>query len=333
MIRNRRSIGFEPAALLAIVALTCAGVSTGRAQIAEPPANATSATLGTETVFRYRFGAKVVAGDGAVENMKVLMAVPLVCPEQSVKLVDEEASPHVDAVEYRQTDEGVRQMVIIISQLAPRQEAHAYATFEVHTHTLVAPQATNSLTAPRRPPRSLRKYLAASPMIEVNHRKIRAAVDEALTASATDDATSDWKRVEALYSYALDHVRYELGDDKSAVQALGDAKGDCQAIAAAFVAMCRTNKIPARMVWVDGHQYAEFYLESADGQGNWYPVESAGTRAFGHMPLARVILQKGDNIRVPERRGERLRYASDYAVLPTQPAVQPAVTFVRTRLE
>jgi hypothetical protein len=99
-----------------------------------------------------------------------------------------------------------------------------------------------------------------------------------------------------------------------------------------FIALCRANKIPARMVWVDGHSYAEFYLEHVEGQGRWYPVESAGTRSFGEMPLPRVILQKGDNFTVPERK-ERLRYASDYLIgLPTPGGGRPSVKFIRDPL-
>jgi hypothetical protein len=86
------------------------------------------------------------------------------------------------------------------------------------------------------------------------------------------------------------------------------------------------------MVWVDGHQYAEFYLEDPKGKGRWYPVQSAGTRAFGEMPNPKVILQKGDNFRVPERRRERLRYASDYTLLLAEPRFKPKVQYIREQL-
>jgi hypothetical protein len=87
------------------------------------------------------------------------------------------------------------------------------------------------------------------------------------------------------------------------------------------------------MVWVDGHAYPEFYLEHGEGEGLWYPCESAGTRAFGEMPLARPILQKGDNFSVPERK-ERLRYASDYLVgLPTPGGGKPSVKYIREPIQ
>jgi hypothetical protein len=340
-----------------IVALASAGSVIGAIAAAAEPvaapivapdsARPTAVSYGPQTVARLRVGAKIAARGGAVTQIHLLVAVPLECAEQEVELVEEDSSPHVGAVEFRDSDEGVRQMVIEIPELAPRQEAHAYATFEIRTRTIVAPKETATLVAPKKPARELKRYLAASPFIDVNHRKIRAAIKAALAAQdkpvehsgAAGDTGSagdggDWRRVEAMYDYALAQVKYKDGlDDKSAVQALTDGEGDCQSIAAVFVAMCRTAKIPARMVWVDGHQYAEFYLEDAAGEGCWYPVESAGTRAFGEMPIARVILQKGDNFRIPELGGQRRRYASDHATALSQPGREPKVTFVREQMQ
>ena len=118
----------------------------------------------------------------------------------------------------------------------------------------------------------------------------------------------------------------------SSVQALKAEKADCHGLSALFVAMCRTMKVPARMIWVDGHQYAEFYLEDEAGKGYWYPAQLAGTRAFGEMPTPMVIFQKGDNFRVPERRRERLRYATDHTTLSSSPKHKPRVVYVREQL-
>jgi hypothetical protein len=150
-------------------------------------------------------------------------------------------------------------------------------------------------------------------------------------AAAANQPVNDWRRVEAFYDYAQEHVKYVASNDKTALAALKDGHGDCQAITALFVALCRTAKIPARSVWVHDHQYGEFYLEDAEGNGHWYPMESAGARAFGEMPTAHVIMQKGDNFNVPERPRERLPYANDYGKSdPVGP--KPKVTFVREQL-
>ena len=114
---------------------------------------------------------------------------------------------------------------------------------------------------------------------------------------------------------------------------LKDGHGDCQNISALFVALCRTQKIPARIVWVHQHNYAEFCLADAEGELHWFPCESSGMRAFGEMPIARVIMQKGDNFKVPERR-KALRYASDYMIgLPAASGGgPPSHKFIREQL-
>jgi hypothetical protein len=333
-IRRRASVWSQVATTIVVLGAVHSNLLLAKPAVLDGNAAPSAVTLGPATTVRYRFGAKVVATGAPVANAKIVMAVPLVCPEQQVTLLSEDVTPRVASIAKRQVDEGVQQIVITIRDLGADEEAHAYATYEIATNTVLAPSETASLLAPKKPSAALRRYLKPSPLIDVGKPAIRAAVDEALESAAIDAGSdSAWDRVAALYDYAQKHVAYELGDDKSAVQSLADGRGDCQAIAATFVAMCRTHGVPARMVWVDGHQYAEFYLESAPGKGGWYPVESAGSRSFGAMPLARVILQKGDAIRVPEQRGKLLRYASDFAVFPTPPAEAPEITFVRERLD
>ena len=118
---------------------------------------------------------------------------------------------------------------------------------------------------------------------------------------------------------------------KGARQALDDRYGDCEELTSLFVAMCRVAKIPARAVWVPGHCYPEFYLEDEVGQGHWFPCQAAGSRAFGDMPEARPILQKGDNIRVPGSRQPQ-RYVQE-SLTAKHAAADPAVQFIQKPLE
>ncbi len=50
------------------------------------------------------------------------------------------------------------------------------------------------------------------------------------------------------------------------------------------------------------------------------------------MPTPMVIFQKRDNFRVPERRRERLRYATDHTTLSSSPKHKPRVVYVREQL-
>jgi hypothetical protein len=74
--------------------------------------------------------------------------------------------------------------------------------------------------------------------------------------------------------------------------------------------MCRSQKIPARMVWADNGEYAEFYLQDESGEGRWYPAVLEGKPEFGQMSNPRVIFQKGDNIKVPES-SKRLLFVTE----------------------
>lgn len=268
-----------------------------------------------------------------------MVTVPLNCPEQQVQIVEEDISPEVREVTYRPVPGGeVTQLLISVPQLPRGATARAFVTCEVTTRPILPPEETAELVIPKKPHSKVRIYTSASPYIESKHQRIRTLSKEAL--EGLDDKASDWERVEKLYDWVLDNVEYVEGPDKGAIETLRDGQADCQGRSAVFVALCRANKIPARIVWVDGHVYPEFYMEHRDDEGKksreplgrWYPCESAGSRSFGEMPLARTILQKGDNFRVPERK-EKLRYATDFTIgLPTPGGGKPKVKYVREQL-
>jgi transglutaminase-like putative cysteine protease len=321
------AFGFRLSVLALVIGMFL--FTSASAQVLEEAPADSRVTFGPPDTIRIRIGAEVTANHGAARNISVLIAAPLVCPEQDVKIISEDFSSNIGQVDYRPLTGGeIKQMVITIPRLAAGATATATVTFEVATRPILPPEKTDDLVIPKRVPRSVRPYTGGSPYIETKHQKIRSLAKEIL--EKVDATATDWQRVEAIYDYVLDHVKYVEGPDKGALETLRDGQADCQGRSMLIIALCRASKVPARMVWVDGHAYAEFYLEDAEGHGYWFPCESAGTRAFGEMPLARTILQKGDNIRVPERPTERLRYASDYMIgLPIGNAGRPHVKFIR----
>lgn len=323
------------AVLLILLAVGVEAAPKALAPAAGPAAKSTTESntqLGKQTKVRFRVGAEITASRGACRNILAMVTVPIECPEQQVTIVSEDFSPEVRDVTYRPLPGGeVKQMVISIPFLADGATAHAIVTAEVTTSTVLPPENTDELKIPKKIPSKLKVYTIGSPYIEVTHQRIHALSKEIL-AEMPETAT-DWQKVEAIYDTVLKKIEYKEGPDKGAAEALRDKQADCQGRSAVFIAVCRANKIPARMVWVHGHCYPEFYLEGADGKGQWYPCESSGTRAFGEMPLARPILQKGDNFRVPERK-ERLRYASDYITgLPTPGGGKPKVKYIRDQAQ
>ena len=335
------------------------------AQLAEAPADPFR-TYGDTIAVRYRVGASIEASRGPVRDIVAMVAVPFECDEQEVIVANEDISAEIESVDYRTLNGGARQMVITIPYLPGGTEAHAILTFEVRTKVILPPddELTAQLVPPKKPDRDLKRYLGRSPYIQHNHGKIRRTLKDIFELTATrspseaervsalpprestepadteeievaeNPATlTTWQRVEKIYDYVQGSIKYVEGEDQSAVETLDKGTGDCHDISALFVALCRADKIPARLVWVHEHQYPEFCLADAEGQLHWFPSESSGMRAFGEMPTARVIMQKGDNFQVPERPRDPLRYASDYLIgLPVQGSGKPKVRYIREML-
>ena len=243
-----------------------------------------------------------------------MVAAPLVCPEQQVRIVDEDFSSEIGNVDYRSLPGGeVKQMVISIPRLAAGAKAHATVTFEVTTRPILPPEQTDDLKIPEHPPKGVRQFLGGSPFIETKSPKI---------AKLGKGSAGRFRRIDHRLAKGRGDLRLRARSTSTTSKARTRAprcacttsRPIARAAACCSSRLCRVNKIPARMVWVDNHAYPEFYLEDADKHGYWFPAESAGTRAFGEMPLARTILQKGDNFVVPERPKDHLRYASDFGV-------------------
>lgn len=282
--------------------------------------------LGESRIQRWQCGVVVKAVGGACRGIVGYMACPVEWPEQTVKIVAEDISPQAK-VSYDDHDGTVKLMIVRIPTLAAGEEVKALVTFEIERHTILPPDDVDQfvLPDPKKLDRKLMVYLGESPKIETRHPKIRDVAREI----GVDQPTA-WKRVEAIYDWVRDHVKYEFGPLKGALAALNDGTGDCEDLTSLFVAICRAQGIPARTVWIPGHAYGEFYLLNQEGKGHWFPCQPAGARAFGEMPEFRPVLQKGDNYRPPWNSRDRQRYLSEYLTgMPTPGGGKPQVRFVR----
>lgn len=295
----------------------------------DPPSEGVS--LGESSVRKYQIGVRVKASKGACKALRATLPIPIDWPEQTVRVVEEDISPRVRRVGERKLTDTVTQMTVEIPMLSKGQEAHALRTYEITRRAILAPEDTSRFKIPTKRDHKLMIYLGTSPYIETRHPKIRK---QAVEVFEENSDKTDWQKVEAIYDYVRKTVRYEFSKDiKGAYEALRDGVGDCEELSSLFIAFCRVNKIPARLVWVPDHCYAEFYLEDAEGGGHWFPCELAGARSFGEMSQPRPILQKGDNINVPEKGHQR--YVSEH--LRGYPARkgggEPEYEFIRKMLD
>lgn len=277
-------------------------------------------------VQRWRFGMEITS-PGLTTGISASLTLPLDWPEQKIRIVSEDKSENVRALRMRTLSNGVQQGLISITRLNPGESAYVYLTIDVERSIMEAPKSVSQLTRPDIPAAAIRKYLMVSPFIEIRDPSIVKVSRE-----VGYDAENDWQRVELIYDWVRERIRYEFDEkQKGAAQALKDGVGDCEELTSLFIAMCRNNGIPARAVWIPGHCYPEFYLENAAGQGFWFPCQAAGTRAFGAMPEYRPVLQKGDSFRIPGNpRPQRYVAESLKAVKAT---ANPVVKFIRERVD
>ena len=274
---------------------------------------------------RWQVGVRVRAVGGSVGPLMGTIPVPTDWPEQQVKVVAEDVTPHVGSITYRVIDGGVKQMVFNIPQIPPNDLAKALITFEVTKHSQLAPTETTGYVIAKNPPKEYRKFLGPSPMIEIANAKIKSLTKELVTGKE-----GAWAQVESLCDGVREKVKLDKDKIKGAQAALRDGKADQEDLTALFVACCRIHKVPARMVWIPDSCYAEFYLEDAKGKGFWFPCQVAGDKAFGAQPDQRPILQKGDNFKVPEKK-ESMRFVNEF-LTGKGGGGSPEVEFVR-RLE
>jgi hypothetical protein len=285
-------------------ALTVARSSS--AQLVESESGTVPPRLADVRIQRYRVGVRVVAEGGPCRGLYATLPVPAEWPEQKVRIVEEDFSRGVRGPQYRMLGDGVKQMVISIPSMTAGSGEQAILTFELERAAILPPENTEQWKIPEKPSRDLKQHLGPSPYIETRDPKIvRFAKDAA-------GEHEGWRRVEAIYDAVREKVEYRNGDLKGARRALNDGWGDCEELTCLFIAAVRSQGVPARTVWVEGHCYPEFYMEDESGNGSWHPCQAAGTRAFGCMPDQLPILQKGDDFRDPDRPGKSLRYVAEF---------------------
>jgi hypothetical protein len=265
----------------------------------------------------------IVEPGSQIEEAKVIIPVPMDWYEQEVVKINEEKTDAALSgnIRYKIVNNGVKEMILTLGRMRPHRKVEVVVDFELINYELLPPENTEDYVIPKRPPKGLELYLKESPTIECNKPQFVKMFNE-----ITKEKTTDWEKVESLYAFVQDNVQYnESGKNQPAKGAWaiitmpeGSWSGDCKDMSCLFVALCRAGKIPARIVRLPEHCYAEFYLElkpaltasdssvraapkSAIPQGFWFPCQVAGSYSFGGIPERQPILQKGDSFPDPDK--------------------------------
>ncbi|MDO4574782.1 MAG: transglutaminase-like domain-containing protein [Planctomycetia bacterium] len=261
-------------------------------------------TLGESQTIFWECGFTIRAPAGGCLGVVATVPVPVDWNEQRVRVVGENHSPYAK-VKFQNLPGGMRLMVVNIPMLPAGEMAEVTTKFEVTAMALEKPADTSKFVKadPKTFKPMMRLYLKPSEYIESDNREIRK-----LAREIGADAKTAWEEVEQVYDWIQEHIKFQNGKRKGALQTLKDGVGDSRELTALFAAICQAKKIPVRTVWFPEHCYSEFYLEDETGQGHWFPCQLAGDREFGERKQPNVILLKGDRFASMTKKGKFYRF-------------------------
>ncbi len=257
--------------------------------------------LSAPQTYQLKLTLQVTAQGSAVRNVIATGPAPIDWPEQQVRLVSEKKSPGV-RVRQREFSGRAAMLTMQVPFIAAGRSAVVERVYEITRHRLRFLVDPKKLVVNGKPSQQLKTFLTAAPGVETKSRSVVT-----LAKSLRNEDDDGWTSASSFCQWVRKNVRYQAGAYRGAEFAMKQRAGDCEDMTALFVAMCRTSGIPARTVWVQGHAYGEFYLETndkdvKDRQGYWIPVQLAGNGTVGEMADYRPILQKGDRIFDPIRK-------------------------------
>ncbi|MEM3578606.1 MAG: transglutaminase domain-containing protein [Candidatus Bathyarchaeia archaeon] len=122
-----------------------------------------------------------------------------------------------------------------------------------------------------------RRYIEPEKLIQSDNPEIVRTAQ-----TIVGDEENPHKKAVLIYAFVTKHLKYEVqSEEKGALWALENRKGDCSEYSYLFVALCRAVGIPARVqagfafhyvneVIENGHMWAEYYLENY----GWIPADA-----------------------------------------------------------
>lgn len=249
--------------------------------------------------YRLKWVIKIDAPDAPAKGIVATGPIPMEWPEQHVRLLREKRSPHSRVSE--QVFNGQAAVLKFqVSQIPKGGTAFIERLYEITRYRTKFTLPGEDMQWPRAMPPELRDQVKGTPPgIELNNPKM---VELAEMLRHTGEPAGPWETVKGFWSWTRDNVKFENGDFRGAMHAIEQHCGDCEEMSALFVGMCRLSGIPARTVWVESHDYPEFYLLDQQGKGHWIPAQVLGPPWFGEMAEYRPIFQKGDRFYDPLQR-------------------------------
>lgn len=244
-------------------------------------------------------------GIGNATQVLSTTSVPIPCPEQKIEHVAIETQGCEATLRKLASD--AAQLIVSAPRIAKGQVVSAVAKFRLTISKQYQAYEEDQFPAKQKLPLEIeRGYLQDSPGIQTKTPEVRK-----LARELAEGLTHPWQQARAFAQWIPKHIRPQIGSYTSVQAAVENRRGDCEEMAGLFVALCRVMDIPARLVWVPNHTWAEFFLMDHKDEGHWIPAHTACYFWFGYTGAHELVIQKGDRIDVPERH-KTLRLLEDW---------------------
>jgi hypothetical protein len=260
-------------------------------------------TYGSPVRRGWRVGVVIKTGRQPIADVLTYIPVPQQWPEQEVKIFKDEVPGNFEVQEVEQL-QGLQRLVLHGRSIEAKQTVVALMTYSVTTKPIKLPADTSIFRLPDHKDRGVKEFLMTSEGINFRNKKLRKQAGE---LAATAD--NDWGKAQAIYDWVRNNIEQlpEVANARylGAQPAFVKREGFSDDIVSLFIAMCRSIRIPARTVYHASGSAAEFMLDDGGGNHHWFPCDVVGLEAFGKTVEPKLILQKGDSIKVPGEKGRR----------------------------
>ena len=298
----------------------------------DQPDTPQSTAVGPKVVYedsvstRWKIGGKIVTGSGRATNVLMTFPVPSNWPEQTVTVAEEDIPTSIGNVTSRTLPAGVQQVVAQFPVVPANDVVVISYTLDIVNRVIAAPPEPQVFVLPRPSKKEVKPFLAASKNVNFQNSKLRK-----LAKKLVADKESAWDKTEAIYDWVRENIQVEDTQYHSAQHTLKNLSGTNEDKTFLFIALCRAVKIPSRIVFAKGTSYAEFMLQGPtdDDPLHWFPCDVSGIREFGELSEPRVILQKGDGMKVPEKKHAQ-KYVAEFVKCSGN--VKPRVGFFRAEI-
>jgi hypothetical protein len=235
-------------------------------------------------------------GKGDASRLQATTPVPSEFPEQKIdklEILTEGCEARIAPL-----TSGAAQLEMAAPGIGKGQVIRAIARMRMTLRKQYHGFAKEQFPAKQQLPVEIKKtYLQDSPGIQASDDKVRKLAKEIAA-----EHKHPWDQVRTISQWIRQNIKAQIGAYTSVAAAMDNKKGDCEEMSAVFVALCRALQIPARLVWVPNHNWAEFYLTNEKGEGHWLPGHVSCYDWFGWTGAHELVLQKGDRIMHPQKR-------------------------------